>query len=190
MPIDRRAARTRGALYDALAALIVQKDYEKITIHEILENANVGRSTFYAHFTSKDDLLAGGLSRLRTMLADGAANDAEDASRWSYSATAFQHVSEYRQIYYSLAGTHAGDVVLEALRSVIEEHVSRHGSIQWRVPRELGARHVAGTFMTIVAWWLERNPDLPVEEVDRLFHRLLKGVDGAKRDECLAGGET
>ncbi|EHK58261.1 TetR/AcrR family transcriptional regulator [Allomesorhizobium alhagi] len=57
MAVDRRVARTRTALYDALVALIRRKDYDLITVQDILEEANVGRATFYAHFTSKDDLL-------------------------------------------------------------------------------------------------------------------------------------
>ncbi|MGO4838809.1 helix-turn-helix domain-containing protein, partial [Rhizobiaceae sp. 2RAB30] len=57
MAIDRRVARTRTALYDALVALIRLKAYEEITVEDILREADIGRATFYAHFTSKDDLL-------------------------------------------------------------------------------------------------------------------------------------
>ena len=55
-PIDRRVARSREMLHQALLSLIIEKDYEAITVEDICERANVGRSTFYAHFTSKDDL--------------------------------------------------------------------------------------------------------------------------------------
>jgi AcrR family transcriptional regulator len=53
--IDRRVARTRTLLQQALMTLILRKNYDAITIKEICDAANVGRSTFYSHFTSKDE---------------------------------------------------------------------------------------------------------------------------------------
>ena len=53
--IDRRVARTRAMLQQAHISLILEKGYEAITIEDICDKANVGRSTFYAHYTSKDD---------------------------------------------------------------------------------------------------------------------------------------
>ncbi|MCB0097425.1 MAG: TetR/AcrR family transcriptional regulator, partial [Caldilineaceae bacterium] len=56
---DRRIQKTRRALQDALLTLIVERRYDKITVQDILDRANVGRSTFYAHYRDKDDLLLG-----------------------------------------------------------------------------------------------------------------------------------
>src|SRR5262245_36474464 len=54
---DRRIQKTQKLLHEALACLIREKPYESIVVKEILDRANVGRSTFYAHFRDKDDLL-------------------------------------------------------------------------------------------------------------------------------------
>ena len=56
--MDRRAVRTRQALHQELIRLILDRDYDEITVADITESANVGRSTFYAHFTDKDDFVA------------------------------------------------------------------------------------------------------------------------------------
>src|SRR6266699_5908998 len=69
-PIDRRISRTRMLLQHALNSLILKKGYEAITIKDICDAANVGRSTFYAHYTSKDDLKRSGLEHLRRLLVD------------------------------------------------------------------------------------------------------------------------
>src|SRR5438552_11053159 len=69
-PIDRRISRTRMLLQHALNSLILKKRYEAITIKDICDAANVGRSTFYAHYTSKDDLKRKGFETLRTLLVD------------------------------------------------------------------------------------------------------------------------
>src|SRR5260370_36729951 len=69
-PIDRRILRTRATLQHALNSLILKKGYDAITIQDICDAANVGRSTFYAHYRSKDDLKRKGFEKLRTLLVD------------------------------------------------------------------------------------------------------------------------
>jgi len=77
--MDRRAARTRRALHEALISLILRKGYDAVTIQEIIDEADVGRATFYAHYRGKEDLLRGGFEILRTELK--AARDAASAKR-------------------------------------------------------------------------------------------------------------
>ena len=54
---DRRITKTRKAIYAAFLQLLNQKDYESITVQEIIDLADVGRSTFYSHYESKELLL-------------------------------------------------------------------------------------------------------------------------------------
>ena len=66
--IDRRVARTRRTLHEALIRLIKRKGYDALTVQEIIDEADIGRATFYAHYRGKDDLLRGGFERLRSEL--------------------------------------------------------------------------------------------------------------------------
>src|SRR5690242_4167136 len=63
-PVDRRIQRTRQLLLDALLSLILEKDFDSITVQDVIDRANVGRSTFYAHFQDKDELLLSGFEHL------------------------------------------------------------------------------------------------------------------------------
>ncbi len=67
-PPDRRTQRTRQALSHALIALIQEKRYDAITVQDICDRANVGRSTFYAHYQDKDDLLASNFQQMMESL--------------------------------------------------------------------------------------------------------------------------
>ena len=58
---DRRIQKTKSLLHEALGSLIREKPYDAIVVQEILDRANVGRSTFYMHFSDKDDLLVSGI---------------------------------------------------------------------------------------------------------------------------------
>jgi AcrR family transcriptional regulator len=179
MGIDRRVARTRTALYDGLVALIRRKDYAAITVEDILAEANVGRSTFYAHFTSKDDLLQRSLDRLRDLLVEvqQASEHGADAAGWDPARALFEHVGEYADVQAALAGGHGGAVLREAVDKVLAD-VLRQAMGAGPVgglPRELAIQHVVATFNTTLRWWFEHRPEMAPAEVDTLFRQLLLG---------------
>jgi AcrR family transcriptional regulator len=93
---DRRVRRTRGLLHGALASLIHEKPYDDIVVKEILARADVGRSTFYAHFRDKDELLAEGIRDLLRE-AGSAAPPATRKTEWvlRFSAPMFEHIGRY-----------------------------------------------------------------------------------------------
>src|ERR1700712_3059528 len=66
---DRRTARTKSSLRSALINLILEKRYDEITVQDIIDRANVGRSTFYVHCLDKDDLLISDFTRVLDMVS-------------------------------------------------------------------------------------------------------------------------
>lgn len=179
MAIDRRVQRTRTALYDALVSLIREKDYDAISVADILAVANVGRSTFYAHFTSKDDLLAKSLDRLKALLAEAVAAaqaDHADAAALSRVVTRalFAHVYGYRDVPLAL-GEGRGNAVLMGATAKALTSVARDLPLQAPpgIPRELAVEFVVATFMTVLGWWFGRRPEMKPEEAEALYLRLI-----------------
>jgi AcrR family transcriptional regulator len=191
MAIDRRVARTRTALYDALVSLIRDRNYDEISVEDILREANVGRSTFYAHFTSKDDLLKNSLERLKALLVatrerHRTAVQAGTAKEiWDPSRALFEHVHEYTDIQLALAGGRGDAVLADAIDEVIADVLRESFPTQTAdgVPRDLAIRHIVATFNTILHWWVRGQRDIEPAEADRIFKMLvLGGLPPAWRD--------
>jgi AcrR family transcriptional regulator len=114
---DRRVRRTRAALRDAFLALVLEKGYEKTTIQDILDRADVGRSTFYVHYRDKEALLMALFDAMRDQLerelADIPASDPVDVTL--PAALLYEHAYRNQRVYRALcrrqadAGTCAGD---------------------------------------------------------------------------------
>ena len=181
--IDRRIPRTRALLHRALNALILKKGYEAITIKDICDAANVGRSTFYAHYTSKDDLKRSGFEPLRKQLVDRqkeAHATAGDNKRRSlaFSLTMFEHARDHRDHYRALVGSRGGTVSLRTISKMLSDLVRDElGATVDKnsadvVPRDFVVQYVVGAYMAILTWWLDGGAKLPPQQVDAMFRRL------------------
>ncbi len=185
-PPDRRTQRTRRALSHALIALLQEKRYEAITVQDICDRANVGRSTFYAHYQDKDDLLAGNFQQMMESL--GSQVEWRDGRFIFPVAPLFQHVREHRHLYKALAWGGGFDVLLRAgqqqWRAQIEKHLATplaEGRLP-AVPLDAVTVYLAGALQTMLLWWLERNMPYSPERMDEMFQQLvMPGVDAALR---------
>jgi AcrR family transcriptional regulator len=190
--IDRRVGRTTKTLHHALISLVLKKNYEEITIKEICDAANVGRSTFYAHYTSKDDLHRRGIENLRKVLADRR-SDAPlgqgdirrgGLGRLKFSRALFEHAQGRMDLFRALAGSRGGAVALATIRRIISDVVrdelaeSGDENPTDRIPREFIVQFLVGAYMSVLTWWLDKGAKLPPAEIDAMFRRLAsEGIE-------------
>jgi AcrR family transcriptional regulator len=165
---DRRVDRTTKTLHHALISLILKKNYEAITVQEICEAANVGRSTFYAHYTSKDDLHQRGIEHLRKVLTDERSGAPADHSHilersLSFSRTLFEHAQDRKDLFRALAGSRGGAVALATIRriisDVVRDELAKTADAADSMPRELVIhycllRRICGRFSPWLMVWL------------------------------------
>lgn len=169
-PEDRRIQRTRQFLQSALSELILEKGYEKVTVQDVIDRANVGRSTFYAHFESLDQLLLSGFEPLRTQFEDflsGTIFDLE--SPWALSLAMFQQVQKQQGGYITL--THVQKYLygylLEHLKSALPKRNKN-------IPPELLAHYVASSFIALLTWWIDNKYPFSAEKMNELFRQLVE----------------
>lgn len=169
-PADRRVRRTRRALHQALIGLMLERGYARITVQDILDRADVGRSTFYAHFRNKDDLLVGSSTDyLRQAVAQTVPRTAPPLAP---ARTLLRLAAEHPDLYRALIGPKSGAVPLRATQRMIAGMLADHFRERLDLPDEEFADTVA-----FVSWGLlgligavidPRRPTPP----DAAFRRL------------------
>jgi AcrR family transcriptional regulator len=184
---DRRVQRTRTMLYDALLDLIIEKGYEAITIQDIIDRANVGRSTFYAHFLDKEQLLLGSIDQLRVFLKEQCAMHSltglSGEYRFGFSLAMLQHVQSHKKIYRAVAGKQSGVLVLyhmqHMLNDIAREEIAAilQNSALSEIPNDVAVVFVVNTFWSLLSWWMENNMPCSATDLDRMFHKLaISGI--------------
>lgn len=187
--LDRRVQRTRQLLNRALMELIVEKGYDSVTVQDIIDRANLGRSTFYAHYQDKEDLLLSGIDEVVHNLVWGELNSPKAAQetgatlRILATDTIFQHAQEEYQLHKAIFGGRGMDVMIKEIQkhlcAHIEEQIGQLLPDGKSPPVELSviSNYLAGSLLTLLVWWLENDmPYLP-ERMDALYQELsMPGV--------------
>jgi AcrR family transcriptional regulator len=170
--------RTKSSLHSALIGLAREKPYPAIAVKEILDRANVGRSTFYTHFGGKDDLLESGINEVLE-LARGASGRYSAVERpLSFSLPLLRHIDEHRHAPGPQM-KREGRLVMhtrlgEILRDWLAADLARMSPISAnRMPIDLVAQHIATTFVLVLNWWVDNSPASSPEAIDAQFRRLI-----------------
>src|SRR5262245_48789910 len=176
---DARVRRTRDALGDALVALMQEKPFDTITVKDVLDRANVSRSTFYSHYSDKNDLLMSDAEEFfeSISMALSAHNDKSD--RVFPVQEFFTHLADVQPFYKALVKSGQFQENMELARGHfargIERRLSelpRGQSIPANERSAIAFTH-AGALLSLLTWWLDRGMREPPEQMDELFHRMV-----------------
>ena len=168
--MDRRQQKTRSAIFDAFRTLLERKRYERITVQDIIDEANVGRATFYSHFETKDLLLDAMCEALFCHIFE---NDpcpftGEDDLEGQLSHVLW-HIRDSRSeigVLISDSGELFMGYFKEHLRRIFLLHTDDFKS---PVPREFLLNHLVGSFSETIRWWLREGMKTPPEKVASYF---------------------
>lgn len=175
---DRRVRRTKQRLHEALMSLIVEKGYDKTTVQDLIDRADVGRSTFYAHYETKDDLLVSGLDRLTDDLELHMTDEASAADAILPSLGFFRHVANNHKLFNAMIGSRGIELVhrtaLDLLTKRARFAIDRRSEAgeKANLPPDARAAFAAGSLMSFFAWWLDNNMPYPPEEMAEMFQQM------------------
>jgi AcrR family transcriptional regulator len=184
--LDRRVQRTRRQLHEALMSLVRDKRYDAIKVQDILNRADVGRSTFYMHFRDKEDLLDSGLENLdrRVRSAQATAEPPSDKPYEriiGFSLAMFEHASQFRAMHRALLGSGAEAIMRRRLHSVLTEVVSREIESQLHlrkqakspVSTELLTHFLVSAYSSTLNWWITSKNALTPKQIDAAYRQLV-----------------
>ncbi|WP_213451705.1 TetR/AcrR family transcriptional regulator [Rhizomonospora bruguierae] len=184
--VDRRVRRTRRELHEALIALVLERGYEKITVQDILDRADVGRSTFYAHFRDKESLLLASFDDVRERLWADLDDTARPGPDYPVRAL-FEHAYRHRMVYQALCGRRGGDVVRRHLHRLLADLLAAHlrprlAAAGSGVPVEVAAEFCASAAIGLLIWWVDHDFRYGPERLARMYHALAApGIRAALR---------
>ena len=163
--MDRRQRKTRQAIFEAFTQLLQEKNVQQITVGEIIQRADVGRATFYAHFETKDFLLKAFCEDLFCHIFDSV-DGTEVTHQHLFSCHSptpvflhlLQHLKRNDHQVLQLLSCHHNDVFLryfkEGLLQLAEREVNTTSTGD-PLPRDFYINHIAATFAETVRWWVE-----------------------------------
>lgn len=178
--MDRRVAKTRRALQHAFMSLILDKGYDAVSIQDICDAADVGRSTFYSHYTGKDDLKRAGLDHLRRALDAARLDGADDGRPLAFVPALFGHAQGHARLYRALLGSTGGGIALDTVRDILKAAVASDARLTKSIPPHdlaLVRACVLGALMSGLLSWLDEGaPGEPASAAERVRHFALHGV--------------
>ena len=172
--MDRRIQRTRSAIFDAFYKLIARRRYAKISIQNIIDEANIGRSTFYEHFETKDDLLRAMCTDLFEHIFE--AHTEKSCHYFAPSSTfpeklthLLYHLLEDKPVIKGILSSESGEIFLEYFRRYFTNIVAHENIQVVGVPQEFVLQHTVGSFIEAVRWWVQRDFQESPETLSRYF---------------------
>lgn len=175
---DRRVKRTRDVLGDAIIELMQQRPFEEITVQQVLDRARVGRSTFYTHYSGKDDLLLSDIEDFFESVATHLDRSGDASHRVFPVRELFAHIADVPGIYRALLASGKFHDAMQlgegCFARGIEHRLGASSKFKTLDPtsRKAIAQGLAGALLAILRWWVNHRMPIPPEKVDELFHRL------------------
>jgi AcrR family transcriptional regulator len=182
---DRRSKRTRQSLGDALVELMLEKRFDDITVQDILDRANIGRSTFYAHYTDKEQLLMGEIERMIHQLNAYTTETGHPHNGLLPSLELIRHVQQQRRLMQAFMWGQGADMLIKGFQEQVSKIVEQNllsltgDQADFSVPLPVVANFVASTILMLMRWWIENDMHQTPAQMDAMFQKLvMPGVHG------------
>ena len=172
---DRRVRKTRRQLREALIELMLERGWDAVSVRDICERADVGRSTFYVHFADKENLLLSGFDELHRSMDE---LRAQADQSFGFLQPLAEHAAENRRLVEALLGRQSGQRVhwrfRDVLRALVQSELATLG-----VPEAAlgsGAHYIAGGTAELLMGWVEHPQGVSAQEISQILRRHALAV--------------
>ena len=183
--MDRRKRKTREAIFSALITLLSKKDFNQITVGEIIDEADIGRATFYAHFETKEFLLKELCEELFGHIFDAA--DGEHLERkYIFNCDApdsvflhlYQHLQKNDNKILELLASHNNELFMRYFKINLKKLVASQLQLfdtrkNEKLPKDFWVNHIASTFVETIVWWIDNGMKESPETMTEYFFLVV-----------------
>ncbi|HEX3051092.1 MAG TPA: TetR/AcrR family transcriptional regulator [Aggregatilineaceae bacterium] len=181
--LDRRVQRTRKLLQDAMMQLIREKGYDAITVQDILDRANIGRATFYAHYQSKEDLfLAHHDDLVLTVGLEPLTAEQLLSPDPPPSLVAFlELLGHNRSLYQVIIHSRDSDRIRQGLRAAVSVNLadclqSGFEKAVSHMPLDALTEYLASAQLALIDWWLNQRTPYTAQQIATMLHQLRRAA--------------
>lgn len=178
--MDRRQRKTREAIFTAFISLLERKNYSSITVQEIIDEADVGRSTFYAHFETKDELIREMCTEIfghvfAPELPKEATHDfsSESKNLQNQLAHILYHLRDEKKDLAGILSCESSEIFMkyfkQYLNALFEKYIA---GMNKDIPEGFILNHLVGGFAEAVSWWVRRDMRDSPEDIAGYFCEL------------------
>lgn len=186
--MDRRQRKTREAIFTAFTELLSKKNFNQISVQEIIDAANIGRTTFYAHFETKEYLLKDLCEELFGHILDTAMGLPHGHYHYNCGSSTdsvflhlLRHLQENDRNILELLSSQNNEIFLryfkEDLKKLIVAQYADKGLLQNAgLPEEYLVNHIASSFVETAEWWISRQMQETPEQITEYFLSVMEPV--------------
>lgn len=171
--MDRRTLKTRRALHVALLRLLTQRAWDDIDVQGLCEAADVGRSTFYEHYPSREALVADAFAEIgASFAAAGAARSGCNAGPMAFVPPLAQHMHAQREAFRALLGRRSNAYVRQQFQRMMVDLIRAELSglslrPRWRL--EALVQALGGAAFATLHWWIAGPESCSAQEIAALI---------------------
>lgn len=176
--MDRRIQKTRQAIMDALIELMALKDFERITINEIAEKANVNRGTIYLHYVDKYALLNECIEESLACLVKNCVprHETTEGAKESIKAT-FEYMENHAFLYTTLLKNNGISTFRNQLTKMMQQNfesqIDMNGSNR-DLPKDILVQFFASAIASVFEWWFTSDMPYSAPEITEYLWKLLE----------------
>lgn len=176
--MDRRQKKTRNAIFSAFIKLLDKHDFNSITVQEIIDEADIGRATFYSHFETKDYLLKALCEELFSHILGDTETHYKCNMDGSFWLHLLRHLKNNDDNILRLLSGRNNELFLkyfkDNLRVMVYESLADDNlSGEIGVPQDYLVNYISGVFVDTVIWWADNKCKQTPEEVSECFYKVL-----------------
>lgn len=173
---DARSLRSRDALGDAMIALMQEQPFHTITVQQVLDRAGVSRSTFYSHYRDKDDLFLSDVEDFLERMGGLLTRRNAPLTRIAPVEEFFSHLADVPGVRTAIEASGKWPDVRElgvgCFARSIEQRLTMAGIVLPGPELRASSHALAGSFFSLMDWWIRSNQPITPKAADALFHRM------------------